>query len=904
MSPTPQLFLIDGSALAYRSHFAFARSPLTTSKGRNVSAVFGFAQALFRLLDKENPTHWAVALDTKEPTFRHRRYAAYKATREKAPEELVEQFPAIRELVEAFRLPIIERPGYEADDLIASVAVRAAREGMNVFLVSGDKDFMQIVSPRIRLYNLTRTGSDVEIQGPDEVVARFGVSPSQIVDLLALMGDASDNIPGVEGIGEKGAATLLQEFGSLDRIYENLPKISRASLRQKLEAGREAALLSRELAVLDLEAARELPLEGLAWSGWDGPRLRQLFTQHEFTMYLSRLGGETEGEEEHDYAVIRDRRSYEQLLEDLHRADAIVIDTETTSIDPMRAELVGLSFSVRDRQARYLPVNLPEPIFGGDPPDCQRFLADLKPLLEDRDRPKIGQNIKYDMLVLSRYGVQVRGVSFDTMLASYCVSPGVMRHNLDHLALQYLGIKKIPTSALIGSGKKQITMAEVPIDKVGRYACEDADVTRRLVSLLRNEMRDLEVDRLFAEIEIPLIDVLFDMERTGVRIDADILEEMGREFDRRLQRLTEEIYAEAGEVFNLNSTQQLGAILFEKLRVHERAGIKRPRRTKTGYSTDADVLEALSSHPLAAKLLEYRQIQKLKSTYVEALPRLINPETGRIHTSFNQTVTATGRLSSSDPNLQNIPVRTELGRQIRRAFVPGDPQGVLLSADYSQIELRLLAHLSGDSRLIEAFHRGEDIHRSTAGLIFSVTADKVTPEMRARAKTINFGVIYGMGPQRLSHELGITFAEAQQFITGYFEVFSGVKDYLEGTVARARSNGYVTTLLGRRRRIEEIDSSDPRVRANMRNIAVNTPVQGTAADMIKIAMIRTHRRLAETRLESRMIIQVHDELVFDVVPGETERVRQIVKECMEGALELDVPVVVGLGEGKNWLEAH
>lgn len=900
-----RVFLLDGTALAYRGHFALIRSPLTTSKGENISALFVFANTLFRILEQEHPDYLAVAFDPKGPTFRHERFPDYKATRDKTPDELVAMFPALRSFVEAFNAPLIEVPGFEADDVIATVALDAAKQGHEVFIVTGDKDFLQIVSPKIKLYNVLKQNTDVEIQGEDAAFLKFGVTPDKVIDVLALMGDSSDNVPGVPGVGPKTATELIQKFGSVEKLYERLEEVDKKGLHDKLLAGRDSAFLSKELVTFAFDAPSKFDADRFAYRGPDPNRLMALLREYEMSSLAKRISVDPV-HDEHRYQVVNDEESLGRFTQELAAAREFVFDTETTGLDALRVDLVGLSISFKDREAWYLPTNLSPQITAGDAKwrDRDRFLALLGPKLADPTIKKRGQNSKYDCLVLRKYGIRVHGLDFDTMVASYCVSPGEMQHNLDHLALKYLNFRKTPTSALIGTGKEQVTMDRVAIEKVADYACEDVDMTRRLVPLLEKEMEQAGVRRLFDEIEIPLVKVLEDVEAVGVRLDVPLLNALSKEFEARIETLTTRIHDQAGESFNINSPKQLGNILFEKLRVHEQLGMKPPRKTQTGWSTDAAVLESIAKHPIAEQILAFRQLVKLKGTYIDALPQLVNPDTGRVHTSYNQAVAATGRLSSSDPNLQNIPIRSEEGQKIRRAFIPGDENSVLLSADYSQIELRILAHLTGDANLKKAFDAGQDIHRWTAGLIFGVAPEAVTGEMRSRAKAINFGVIYGMGAQRLASETKMTVKEAQGFIEAYFETFSGVKRFIDTTLENAKRDGYVTTLLGRRRYLSELESPHPRVAAQAKNVAINTPIQGTAADLIKIAMIRIHRLLDEGKFAARMILQVHDELVFDVPERELERVKPLVKHTMENAIESSVPLLVEMGVGKNWLEAH
>jgi DNA polymerase-1 len=901
------LFLVDGTALAYRSHFAFIRNPLTTSKGQNVSAVYGFINSLLRMLDQENPDFCGVAFDTPEPTFRHKKFKDYKATRDKTPDELIEQFPMIKTVTRNLGLSLLEIAGWEADDVIGTMAVEGADQGMEVFLVTGDKDFMQLVSDRIKIYNIFKSDEDSILQGIPEVEDKFGVPPEKVIEVMGLMGDSSDNIPGVRGVGEKTAIKLIKEFGTIAALYENLDRISAKGTRNKLETSRDDAFLSRELVTIDTKVPLEITMQALEIAPRNQDGLRDNLLELEFNQLLKRLseGAADEEEAPRNYILVDDEDKYAKYKKRLDGARFMVIDTETTSIHPLEADIVGISVSFAEGEGYYLPANLQQPLFVNKDGDLAVFLEDLKAPLSDPEVKICGQNIKYDLMVFHRAGLkEIRGVEFDTMVAHYLLSPGEMRHNLDYLTLKYLNIKKIPTSDLIGKGKSQISMADVPVDRVCEYACEDVDMTHRLKTVFEPKLKEERLDELFRDVEMPLVRVLEDMERTGVRIDPAMLEEMSGNMGKRLETLAEEIYEMAGLRFNINSTQQLGKVLFERLELHKELGIKKVKKTKTGYATNAATLESMASHPLPRTVIEYRQLKKLQSTYLDTLPRLINERTGRIHASFNQTVTATGRLSSSDPNLQNIPIRTEMGRQIRKAFVPGDDDSVLLSADYSQIELRIMAHVSEDEALLKAFQEGEDIHRGTAALIFDVAPEAVTSEMRGRAKTINFGIIYGMGPHRLSRELGISFPEAQQFIASYFDVFSGVKGYLDRTLEEAREKGYVSTLLGRKRQIDEIDSANSQIRSMAENIAVNTPIQGTAADLIKKAMIDLHRALQERKMKSAMIIQVHDELLFDVPNEELEEMRHLVKEKMEGALDLRIPVLVEMGFGRNWLEAH
>jgi len=901
-----KLFLIDGSALAYRSYFAFVKNPLINSRGENTSAIFGFLNSLLKIIDEHHPDYLAAVFDTPEPTFRHKIYPEYKATRQKMPDEMSEQLPRIRQVLEALRVPIIEIPGLEADDVMGSLAIKAAQQNFETYLVTADKDFYQLVSPNIKVYDPGRAGKESEVLDEEGVVRKIGLPPSKIIDYLSLMGDSSDNVPGVEGIGPKTALELLQQFDSLDQIYQHLDQIGRESLRNKLEQNRELAYLSRQLVTLDTHTPLEIDLETLKRHEPDRVRTFQLLKELEFNSLLDRFTA-TEKTSEVKYTTITTQEQLDQFVAQLKSCSQFTFDLETTDVDAMKAEIVGLSFCWKEGEAYYIPTVSVKTKSGADLFSVERFrglplqavLRQLAPIFQDEAIKKSGQNVKYDLLVLSRAGVEVRGVDFDTMIASYVVNPSLRQHNLDALALTYFNYQKIPTKELIGVGKKQISMAEVPIEEVSRYACEDADYTQRLRHVLEPMLIQYDLKKLFDDVEMPLVHVLMEMERNGVSLDVPLLEKMSRELSQRLDELIENIYQLAGQRFNINSTKQLADILFKKL------GLPVKKKTKTGPSTDVDVLEELAKeHQLPRELLEYRQLSKLKSTYVDALPRLINPETGRVHTSYNQTVAATGRLSSSDPNLQNIPIRTELGRKIREAFIPADDQHVILDADYSQIELRIMAHLSQDPMLIKAFQEGKDIHRETAALVFKVAPEEVTDEMRRRAKEVNFGIMYGMGAYGLASRLEISQEEAEMFIINYFASYPKIQEFMMQTQEFARKNGYVTTLLNRRRYLPDIHSDNRRVREFAERNAINTPIQGTAADLIKVAMINIFRRIKAERLASKMIMQVHDELVFEVPIAEIDRMKELVRHEMEQAIELSVPIKVDVGVGRNWLEAH
>ena len=907
MKPPEKLFLIDGSALAYRSFFAFIKNPLINSKGENTSAVFGFSRFLFKIIDEEHPDYLAVVFDPPGPTFRHRQFKEYKATRQKMPDEMRDQIPKIHRLIEVLNIPVIEVPGYEADDVIGTLAKFGQRQGLETYLVSGDKDFMQLVDSGIKMYNPKRSGEDIEILDAKAVEEKIGLPPAKIVDYLALMGDTSDNIPGVPGVGEKTAVQLIQQFGSLEAVLNQADKVSRANVRENLITHRETAELSKKLVIIDTAVPVDIEVESLKCQEPDNEAAVRFFQELEFTSLLSRFTSKLETTKT-DYKIIDTKEKLDKLLKTLKDARRFVVDLETTERDPMRAEIVGVAFAIQPGEAFYVPVKVEK----SDSTSGEMFLREsgtlfgsipvsqkLQPILEDAAIKKCGHNIKYDMLVLARYGMDLQGVDFDTMVASYLINPTLRQHNLDALALDQLNYVKIPTSDLIGRGKQQLSMSVVAMDEVAKYACEDADITLRLRQLFEPQLKNSQLEPLFHEVEIPLIYVLMDVEKSGVALDLPFLENMSRDMGKKLDELVSRVYEMAGEEFNINSTQQLGQILFEKLK------LPRKKRTKTGYSTDVNVLEELAKiHELPRTLIEYRELTKLKSTYIDALPKLVNPETGRLHTSYNQTVAATGRLSSSDPNLQNIPIRTEIGRQIRQAFIPGDARHVILDADYSQIELRIMAHLSGDRVLLEAFKNDEDIHAKTAALVFGVAPEEINHEYRRRAKEINFGIMYGMGEYGLAARLEISREEAREFITNYFIQYPKVNDFIIKTISEARVKGYVTTLLNRRRYLPDILSPNRGRREFAERTAINTPIQGTAADLIKVAMINIWRKLKARKLETKMIMQVHDELVLEAPKSEVDEVKALVKREMEGAIKLEVPIKVDIGVGANWLAAH
>lgn len=889
-----RLFLIDGNSFCYRAYYAI-RS-LSNSKGRPTNAVYGFVTMLNKIVKENRPDMLAVAFDLKGPTFRHRKYEEYKMHRKPMPDELVGQLPYVKKMVSAYNIPIYEVEGYEADDVLATLAKKAEGEGIETFIVTGDKDALQLVGNHIKVYNPHKEGF---IFDSDRVKEAFGVGPESITDIIALAGDATDNIPGVSGIGEKTAVELITEFGSLDNIFKKLDTIKSESRKKLLRENEKAAVLSKELAILETNVPMKIDFKEMELKPPNQEQLVELFKELEFKSLLREAM--PKGTLKSEYRLISDEPGFAELTSTLQKTKEFAFDFETTSEDPMLAELVGVSFSWEEGKAYYIGMcesehRKADP--GNKKMDTRRVLDHLRDIFENEDIKKIGQNIKYEYIVLAKYGIRLKGIGFDTMVASYALNPSKLNHNLDDISVEYLNHRlTTPIEELIGKGKNAITMDKVDINKVALYCCEDSDVTLRLKKILEKEIAGKGLDGLFYDVEMPLVEVLAIMEINGVAIDKEYLDELSAILDKSLKKITAHIYELAGEEFNINSPKQLSKILFEKLKLPV------VKKTKTGISTDEAVLTKLARvHEMPEALLEYRELSKLKSTYVDALPGLINPQTGRVHTSFNQTVTATGRLSSSGPNLQNIPIKTEEGRKIRKAFVPGSKKNILVSADYSQIELRILAHLSEDKHLIKAFEEGRDIHSFTASLIFNVKEPDVTAEMRNAAKTVNFGIVYGMSPYGLSQGLEIEVDKAKDFIDSYFERYPGVKSYLEAEIERARRNGYVTTIFGRRRYIPEIASPDMRLRQFAERTAVNTPIQGSAADIIKVAMIAIQDKIREIKMASRMIIQVHDELVFDAANNELDAICSIVKECMENITKLKVPIEVTIEAGMNWLD--
>ncbi len=903
----PRLFLLDGTALAYRAHFALSGSRLARADGRPTGATYGFTMTLRRILEEEQPDLVAVALDAPGKTFRHERYEAYKATRERAPAEMVAQLDSIRAVIRAHGVALFEVPGVEADDVIGTLAKQAERAGHEVFIVTGDKDFMQLVSERVKLYNVFRQGEPPEIQGLGAVKEKFGTRPEHVIDVLAIMGDSSDNVPGVRGIGPKGAMELIAKYESVENLLLHLGELPEKT-RAKIEQSRALLALSRELVTIHTDVPLVPGLEALGPPAPDAQALIELFRELEFGTLLEKVAAKSAAPSRsgpRDYVTVREPAALAAMLAELRAAGAFALDTETTSLFPLEAELVGISFAARAGRAFFVPFK-PEIFPGGN----AALRAALAPLLTEPGLERFGQNTKFDWLVLAQAGLRLPPPAFDTLVASFCVAGGDARaHGLDALALRYFGIKKIPTAELIGKGKAQIAIDQVPLETLSEYACEDADVAWRLREPLARELEEAGALELFHELELPLVPVLAAMEERGIRLDTALIAKLGTEMEQELLHLTHEVQGHAGENFNVNSTKALGEILFEKLRIQDQAGVKKVKKTQTGWATDAETLSlSYGSVPIVKTLLEYREVQKLKSTYVDALPQYVNARTGRIHCSFSQVSAATGRLASSEPNLQNIPVRTERGKKLRAAFVPRAPdehgEWLLVSADYSQIELRVMAHLSGDEHMRRTFHEGKDVHAATAARVFGVMPELVTREMRDKAKVINFGLLYGMGPQRVARETGMPLSEAKTFVERYFASFPTIRAWMDRLLEEARRTGYVETLLGRRRKVPELNSSDNRVRVFAENATLNTPVQGSAADIIKRAMLDLERALAASSLAGRMLLQVHDELVLECPARELDETRALVRSCMENAVRLAVPLRVDVGSGPNWLAAH
>ncbi len=920
-----KLFLLDAYALIYRAYYAFIKNPRINSKGFNTSAILGFVNTLEEVLRKENPTHIGIAFDPSGPTFRHEAYEAYKAQREETPEAIRQSVPVIKDIIRAYHIPILEIAGYEADDVIGTLATEAGKRGINTYMMTPDKDYGQLVSEHVFMYRPKYGDKDFEVMGVEEVKAKFDIqSPLQVIDMLGLMGDTADNIPGCPGVGEKTAQKLIAQFGSIENLLAHTDEL-KGAIKKKVEENKEQITFSKFLATIKTDVPIALDMEALKREEPDEEELRRLFEMLEFRSLIDRVI-KTEkkapsspaaqpdlfgffAEEDtadaknsiltrledlsYDYQLVDNKEEMAILAEKLLAQNFFSLDTETTGIDPITAELVGMSFSFAENQAFYVPVP-------ANREEALTIVNIFKPAFENPDSLKIGQNIKYDLIMLANYGVTLKGKMFDTMIAHYVLQPE-LRHGMDYLAEIYLKYETIKIEELIGAkGKKQGNMRDLAPEAVYKYACEDADVTLKLKQVLENELETNGVKKLFEEIEMPLVPVLAYMERNGVRIDTDALKETSRHFTARMNQIEEEVHQLAGMEFNIASPKQVGEVLFDRLKIVEKA-----KKTKTGqYVTSEEVLESLrGKHEIVGKILEHRGLKKLLGTYIDALPQLINPATGRIHTSFNQTVTATGRLSSSNPNLQNIPIRNEDGKEIRKAFIP-DEGCEFFSADYSQIELRIMAHLSNDPHMIEAFQKDQDIHAATAAKIYKVKLEEVTREQRNKAKTANFGIIYGISVFGLAERLNVDRKEAKALIDGYFENYPNVKAYMDQSIQEAREKGYIETIFKRKRYLPDINSKNAVVRGYAERNAINAPIQGSAADIIKVAMIRIYQRFQEEGIRSKMILQVHDELNFSVLPEEKEKVQQIVISEMEAAYKMKAPLRADHGWGHNWLEAH
>lgn len=948
-----RVFLLDAFALVFRAYYALIRNPRLTSKGKNTNAQFGFTNALVELINKQKPSHMAVCFDTSAPTERHTDFADYKANRQETPEDILAAVPDIKKIIEGFNIPVIYADGFEADDVIGTLSKQAEKAGYEVYMVTPDKDYGQLVSEKIKIYKPAYQGNDAEILGPEEVCAKWNIKDvSQVVDMLGMMGDAVDNIPGIPGVGEKTAAKFLAEYGSLENTLANADKI-KGAMGEKVKKGKEMAILSKKLATIITTVPVEFHEEDFKLKDWDKEKLKEVFAELEFRTLGKRLLGDEFSvaapgksviEKEipqgvqtdlfgnivespgsvvssqvpiqdpelaseilsvdkninntpHKYEAVEGETAIKQLVAALKKHDEICFDTETTGIDANDAELVGLSFSVNPGEAYYVPCL-------ADQKKTKEILTHFDTLFSDKKKLWIGQNTKYDLLVLKWYGIEVAGNIFDTMLAHYVIEPDGKR-SMDILSEKFLGYEPVHIEELIGKkGKTQGNMRDVEIEKIKEYAGEDADITLQLKNVFTPLLKQKEVEKVFNEVENPLVKVLVDMEFEGIKVDVDFLSDYSKELEKDAKKAEESVYKQAGVRFNLASPKQLGEVLFDKLKLDPSA-----KKTKTGqYQTGEDVLLklAVKGHQIVDDILTFRELTKLKSTYVDSLPQLINKKTGRVHTTYGQAVAVTGRLASNNPNLQNIPVRTDRGKEIRKAFIPRDSKHILLSADYSQIELRIVASISGDANMCKAFKDGTDIHTATAARVYNIDEKDVTKEMRYKAKSVNFGIIYGQGAFGLADNLGISRAEAKEIIDNYKKEFPGIQKYMDDTINFAREHGYVQTLMGRKRWLRDINSANFTVRGFAERNAINSPIQGTAADMIKLAMQKVHTALKKEKMESRMILQVHDELVFDAVKSEVKELKPLIVECMQSAMLLphNVPVIAECGEGNNWLEAH
>ncbi|MDZ7881266.1 MAG: DNA polymerase I [Saprospiraceae bacterium] len=944
-----KLFLLDGHALVYRAHYAFMTRPLLNSKGWNVSCISGFTRVLLDVMKREKPTHLAVSFDLPTPTFRHEMFEKYKANRDKQPEDISFGLPFVMRILRGMNIPILVADGYEADDVIGTLSKKAEKEGFKVYMMTPDKDYGQLVSDNIFMYKPAKNGNEAEVWGVKEVCENWGIERvEQVVDILGMQGDAVDNIPGLPGIGPKTAATLLAKYGSLEEVIAHADEL-KGKQQDIVKNFAEQGLLSKKLAAIDLEVPIEFDAVACEIGGYDNEMLSEVFKELEFkTIATEIIGKANDGSENikdkavihaaaskigiqgdlfgaitgiaegetpsfgsglanhsvaeftihntpHDYILANTAEKRADLIEKLKTQSLISFDTETTGIDANSAELVGLSFSWKAHEAYYVPVP-------ADQKAAQAIVEEFRGIFENKEIRKVGQNIKYDLIMMKWYGVDVLGVYFDTMIAHYLIEPE-LRHNMNYMAATLLKYEPVSIETLIGKGKNQLSMRDIRVERVAEYAAEDADITFQLYETLLKSVDTEGVGKLMQEIEMPLVEVLTELEYNGIRVDGDYLNTYSVELEEKIRILEEDIYAQAGNRFNIGSPKQVGDMLFDSLKIPY-------RWKKTGksdqYRTDEEAMSELATaYPICQTILDYRGLAKLKSTYVDALPKMLNPRTKRIHSSFNQALAATGRLSSNNPNLQNIPIRTEEGRKVRNAFIPRDENHVLLSADYSQIELRLIAEIANETAMLEAFQQGIDIHLATAAKVYGVTTEEVTSDQRRAAKTVNFSILYGAGAQNLSQQLGIPRTEAKQIIEAYFTQYKDLKKYMETVVEDARKVGYVTTLMGRKRYLRDIDSRNQLARSNAERVAVNTPIQGSAADLIKMAMILIHQELKAQNLQTKMVLQVHDELVFDVPKNELDIVRPMIEHCMKTAIpNLKVPIEVGVGVGNTWLEAH
>ena len=900
MTSPKRLFLIDGMAQIYRAHFAMIKNPLTTKDGRHTSAIFGFMNSLFKLLRDENPDYIAVVLDCKEPTFRHKLYTEYKATREKMPDELVGQLEPLYEVISHTNIPILKKPGYEADDIIGTLVKKAEQAGLVTYMVTGDKDMMQLVSETTFMYSPGNRFKPTTIYDKIKVKEKWGVGPDGIIDMLALVGDTSDNVPGVDGVGPKTAKKLLDQYKDIETILEHADEAKNKRVREGLQNGRDLVHLSRELVTIHCDVPVEFHIEELIRKDMDGEALTYDFQDLEMYSLITQVealsGNGVVALEQPDknYQTILTQTDLDLLITTISNAELISFDLETTSITPLQADIVGLSFSVKANDGYYIPVEYPEK---ESKPGLtlDAVLEKLKPIFENENNRFCGQNIKYDALVLSRYGIHLGNIVFDTMIAEYMLHPEKNSYKMDYLSIDYLNYRMVPIDNLIGTGLHQKSMAEVPLEDIAFYASEDADIAFQLAEILKDKLEKESLFEPYNDIEIPLIPVLTTIEKNGVYLNLDFLADLSRQFGEGLEKLTEKIHQMAGREFNINSPKQLGEILFDELEL-------KPIRKR---STAVEVLAVLKNyHPLPEEVLKYRHLAKLKNTYVDAIPNYVNKETGRVHTSLNQTIAATGRLSSTSPNFQNIPIRTETGREVRKAFVPQSSDWVILSADYSQVELRIMAHYSQEPELIKAFEENSDIHSRTAALVNGIAEAEVTPDQRRSAKVVNFGIMYGAGPYRMSQELGISMADAKILIDNYFATYPGIRKYMDETISLARDRGYVETLYKRRRKTGNLDASNRNIVQAEERVAINMPIQGTAADIIKIAMINIHNKMESENYQSKMILQIHDELLFECPKAEVDKLAAMVVEKMEGAVSLSVPLKVDWNYGSSWYEAH